>query len=271
MQQDVVEASHVTHEAVEEQEGSAGEPDEEGAGSTARVRPGPDCANSGTLFRSVQRVEHVIREEKMIGAYDLIEIYSELIAARLPIIESQKNCPIDLKEAIASVIFASPRCADIPELLDVRKHFTAKYGKEFITAAIELRPNSGVSRMLVEKLSAVAPDGQTKMKVLNAIADEHNIKWEPKAFGEKDPKPPDDLLSGPNTFDKAGRPPKFEVPNVQAPANHDQQHDERPNLSEQSIRSSVGTQNFSSADTGGVEKVSATSHDMRHSVPDAYL
>lgn len=36
------------------------------------------------------QVEHVIREEKMITAYELIEIYCELIAARLPIIESQK-------------------------------------------------------------------------------------------------------------------------------------------------------------------------------------
>lgn len=59
-----------------------------------------------------------------------------------------RNCPIDLKEAITSVIFASPRCADIPELLDVKKHFTAKYGKEFITAALELRPNCGVGHMV---------------------------------------------------------------------------------------------------------------------------
>ncbi|KAH6826787.1 Regulator of Vps4 activity in the MVB pathway protein [Perilla frutescens var. hirtella] len=36
------------------------------------------------------RVEHVIREEKMMAAFDLIEIYCELIVARLPIIESQK-------------------------------------------------------------------------------------------------------------------------------------------------------------------------------------
>ncbi|KAL0345135.1 UNVERIFIED_CONTAM: IST1-like protein [Sesamum radiatum] len=93
------------------------------------------------------RVEHVIREEKMMAAYDLIEIYCELIVARMPIIESQKTCPIDLKEAIASIVFASPRCGDVPELLDVRKHFTEKYGKDFTTAAIELRPECGVSRM----------------------------------------------------------------------------------------------------------------------------
>lgn len=38
----------------------------------------------------VLQVEHVIKEEKTVGAYELIEIYCELIAARLPIIESQK-------------------------------------------------------------------------------------------------------------------------------------------------------------------------------------
>lgn len=45
-------------------------------------------------------------------------------------------------------MFASPRCADVPELMDIRKHFTAKYGKEFVSAAVELRPDSGVSRMV---------------------------------------------------------------------------------------------------------------------------
>lgn len=59
-----------------------------------------------------------------------------------------RNCPIDLKESVSSVIFASPRCADIPELLDVRKHFKAKYGKEFVSAAVELRPECGVNRMV---------------------------------------------------------------------------------------------------------------------------
>lgn len=61
---------------------------------------------------------------------------------------TSRSCPIDLKEAITSVLFASPRCADIPELLDVKKHFTAKYGKEFVTSALELRPNCGVGRMV---------------------------------------------------------------------------------------------------------------------------
>ncbi|KAK9697209.1 hypothetical protein RND81_08G021500 [Saponaria officinalis] len=132
------------------------------------------------------RVEHVVREEKMLAAYEMIEIYCELIVARLPIIESQKNCPLDLKEAITSLIFAEPRCGDIPELQDIRKHFTAKYGKDFSTAAIELHPACGVSRILVEKLSVKAPDGPEKVKILKGIAEEYSIQWEPNWFKDED-------------------------------------------------------------------------------------
>lgn len=53
---------------------------------------------------------------------------------------------------------------------------------------------------LVEKLSAVAPDGQTKVKVLGAIAKEHNIKWDSQLFEEKVSEPADDLLVRENCF-----------------------------------------------------------------------
>ncbi|XP_052885336.1 uncharacterized protein LOC108484997 [Gossypium arboreum] len=186
------------------------------------------------------RVEHVVREEKTMVAYNLLEIYCELIVARMPSIESQKcvkvlplvfhililltfnlrfilnyamlssylrvekglrivldflgNCPIDLKEAISSVIFASARCEEIPELKDVTKHLTTKYGKDFTTSALELHPDSGVGRMLVDKLSVKAPDGPTKLKILTAIAEEHNIKWDPESFGAKESKVYDNLM-----------------------------------------------------------------------------
>ncbi|XP_075509715.1 uncharacterized protein LOC142546093 [Primulina tabacum] len=208
------------------------------------------------------RVEHVIREEKMMAAYDLLEIYCELIVSRLPIIESQKNIPIDLKEAIASVVFASPRCGDVPELLDIRKHFNAKYGKDFTTTAIELRPECGVGRMLVEKLSAVAPDGQAKIKILSAIAEEHNVNWDPKSFDEKDPVPPTDLLSGPSTYGKASalyaEAPSAGDPDIQTPppSSDNKIHSTTFNVSQQDPKTSVGTENISSAQNYGISLTS---------------
>jgi len=47
---------------------------------------------------------------------------------------------------------------------------------------------------VIEKLSAVAPDIQTKIKTLSSIAEEHNIKWEPKAFEEKLQQPNENPL-----------------------------------------------------------------------------
>ncbi|KAG8376099.1 hypothetical protein BUALT_Bualt09G0028200 [Buddleja alternifolia] len=200
------------------------------------------------------RVEHVIREEKMMAAYDLLEIYSELIVARLPIIESQKNCPIDLKEAIASIVFASPRCGDVPELLDVRKHFTAKYGKEFTTAAIELRPQCGASRLLVEKLSATAPDVQTKTKILSAIAEEHNIKWDTKPFEETDSVPPSDLLNGPSSNTMHVETPHFETSHAQAPPSNNEMYSSPLKFSHHDSRTSLQSGKLASGQNSGVNE-----------------
>ncbi|VVA99708.1 unnamed protein product [Arabis nemorensis] len=204
------------------------------------------------------RVEHVVREEKTVAAYELIGIYCELLVVRLGVIESQKNCPIDLKEAVTSVLFASQRLSDVPELSEICKQFTVKYGKDFATSAIELRPDSGVSRLLVEKLSAKAPDGPTKVKILMEIAAEHNVVWEAQSFVEPDPK--DELLSGASTFQSASSvnmdssriPNKEQPPNVQSPATVNVQHgsSERHHSQENSYvndgRSSSRTNNVSS-------------------------
>lgn len=57
-----------------------------------------------------------------------------------------RECPSELREAVASVIFAAPRCSDLPDLMHIRNLFAAKYGKEFIAAATELRPDTSVNR-----------------------------------------------------------------------------------------------------------------------------
>lgn len=59
-----------------------------------------------------------------------------------------RECPLDLKEAISSVCFAAPRCADLPELLQVHMLFASKYGKEFVSAATGLMPDCGVNRQV---------------------------------------------------------------------------------------------------------------------------
>lgn len=146
------------------------------------------------------RVEHIIREEKMMAAQEILELFSELISVRLPIIDAQRECPLDLKEAISSICFAAPRCADLPELLQVQMLFTGKYGKEFVSAATELLPECGVNRQLVELLSIRAPAPDVKLKLLKEIAEEHELDWDPRASENELLKPHEDLLNGPMRF-----------------------------------------------------------------------
>ncbi|WVZ22579.1 hypothetical protein V8G54_001123 [Vigna mungo] len=167
--------------------------------------------HSGHNHAARVKVEYVVMEEKTMGAYDLIKIYCELITARLP-------------EAISSVIFASPRCSDIPELVDVKKHFTAKYGKEFVSAAVELRSECG----LVEKLSPRAPDGPTKIRILIEIAEEYNVKWQP-SLEENYEKLSHDLLAGPSSIYGINLPPVLvEPPQLRVPLVGDEE--EPPSL-----------------------------------------
>ncbi|KAL3565597.1 hypothetical protein D5086_033643 [Populus alba] len=140
------------------------------------------------------RVENIIREENMMAAQEIIELFCELITVRLPIIETQRECPLDLKEAMSSVCFAAPRCGDLPELLQVQTLFASKYGKEFVAAATELRPACGVNRQLIQLLSVCAPSPEAKLKLLKGIAEEHELDWDPAASETELLKKNEDLL-----------------------------------------------------------------------------
>ncbi|XP_065856317.1 uncharacterized protein [Euphorbia lathyris] len=142
------------------------------------------------------RVEHVIREQNIWAAYEILELFCEFVLARVPILENQKECPVELREAIASIIFAAPRCSEVPELLQIKNLFAAKYGKEYVMAASELRPDSGVNRAIIENLSVNAPSAESRLKVLKEIAQEYNLAWDPSGTEAELCKKHEDLLGG---------------------------------------------------------------------------
>ena len=46
------------------------------------------------------------------------------------------------------MIFAAPRCSELPELGRIRDIFEKKYGKDFISAAVDLRPDAAVNNLV---------------------------------------------------------------------------------------------------------------------------
>ncbi|XP_073293627.1 uncharacterized protein [Primulina huaijiensis] len=166
------------------------------------------------------RVEHVIREQNIMAANELIELFCELVVARLSIIAKQRECPADLKEGISSLIFAAPRCSELPELLSIRDVFQKKYGKDFVSAATDLRPNAGVNRMLIEKLSVKTPAGEIKLKVLKEIAKEYQVEWDTTESETELLKPPEERIEGPVNFASATSLPVKSVSKQTPETNH---------------------------------------------------
>ncbi|KAM1086429.1 hypothetical protein ACFX2B_011936 [Malus domestica] len=93
-------------------------------------------------------VEQVFKAEKNLTANEFIELFCELVVSKLCIIVKQRECLPNLKEGIASLIFASSKCSDILELIVLRNIFEEKYGKDFVYAAIDVHPGCGANRML---------------------------------------------------------------------------------------------------------------------------
>lgn len=64
-----------------------------------------------------------------------------------------RECPNDVNEAVSSLLFASARCGDLPELQLIRKLFGERYGRSFETTAVELNPGNLVNLQVLLTLN----------------------------------------------------------------------------------------------------------------------
>ncbi|KAL8120896.1 uncharacterized protein LOC141724958 [Apium graveolens] len=125
--------------------------------------------------RALIRVEQVIKEQSMLDVFIMIEGYCHLLIERINLVEREKGCPEEQEEAISSLIYASTRCGEFPELQDMRAMFTSLFGREFTASAVDLRNNCRVNSKVVAKLSTSRPNLESRMKVLKEIASENGI------------------------------------------------------------------------------------------------
>ncbi|CAL1390712.1 unnamed protein product [Linum trigynum] len=125
--------------------------------------------------RALIRVEFVVKDRNMLDALDMMENYCRFLIERVMFLEKNKECPDELKEAISSLIFASSRCAEFPELQEIRGIFQLRFGKEFIARAIELRNNCGVNPKIIQKLSARQTTLESRIELLRSIASEVHL------------------------------------------------------------------------------------------------
>jgi hypothetical protein len=55
------------------------------------------------------RVEAVIRENLLLQAFEVLELFLELLAVRVQLVEKSKDVPPDMIEALSSLVYAAQR------------------------------------------------------------------------------------------------------------------------------------------------------------------
>lgn len=141
-----------------------------------------DYIANGKEDRARIRVEHIIREDYLVEAMELLEMYCDLLLARFGLIQTQKELDSGLEEAIASLIWVTPRLqCDIQELKHISEQFAAKYGKEYAQACRTNALNN-VSEKVMHKLSVQAPPKILVERYMIEIAKTYNVPFEPDAI-----------------------------------------------------------------------------------------
>lgn len=171
------------------------------------------------------RVEHIIREDYLVEAMEVVELYCDLLLARFGMLEQMTYCEESLAESVATLIWVAPRlCSDIQELNQVALQLENKFGKPF---AQQARSNmSGtVNPKVIHRLGAEPPKKSLVENYMIEIARNYKVEYDPdpSMFLEDDIIPtepsvtakpflPDDEPQGRGRREEAGALPQKEEP-----------------------------------------------------------
>jgi len=109
----------------------------------------------------------------------LYMIYIPVYLTFIVIILFYRELDPGLEEAIASLIWASPRLqTDVPEIKVIADQFTIKYGKEF-GQACRTNALNNVSEKVMHKLGVQAPPKILIERYMIEISKSYNVPFEP--------------------------------------------------------------------------------------------
>ncbi|KAF5304485.1 hypothetical protein FQA39_LY09681 [Lamprigera yunnana] len=140
-----------------------------------------DYIQAGKYERAKIRVEHIIREDYLVEAMEIVEMYCDLLLARFGLITQMKELDEGIAEAVSSLIWVSPRMqADVQELKPIAELFASKYGHQYVESC-KTEEIGTINEKLKHKLSIQSPPKLLVEKYLIEIANNYNIAYEPDA------------------------------------------------------------------------------------------
>ncbi|KAL8130015.1 hypothetical protein V2J09_019170 [Rumex salicifolius] len=115
------------------------------------------------------RLDQLYMDENMNEVYELLDNFCEFVLMNLSCIRRHRNCPNEVTEAVSSLVFASARFGDLPELQVIRKLFGKRYGQKFAATAVELLPGNLVNPQMKDKLFMNSVSEYAKNRLLDEI------------------------------------------------------------------------------------------------------
>jgi vacuolar protein sorting-associated protein IST1 len=149
---------------------------------------------AGKIESARIRVENIIRSDIITELHEILELYCELLLARIGMMEGS-TCDPGLEEAVKSIMYAAPRI-EVKEVNSVRILLSEKFGKEFAKIAAE-NSDDMVSEKVVKKLSVTPPPQALVNGYLEEIARTYGVDWPKKSPGAA-PKYDDDDEDSPS-------------------------------------------------------------------------
>ncbi|XP_039487259.1 IST1 homolog isoform X3 [Drosophila santomea] len=150
-----------------------------------------DYLATGKTERARIRVEHIIREDYLVEAMEMVEMYCDLLLARFGLITQMKELDTGIAEPVASLVWVCPRMqSDIAELKIISDIFVTKYGPQFAEQSRTATGEHYVSEKLMHKLTLQAPPKLLVENYLIAIAKNYNIEYEPDPQVMQEDQPP---------------------------------------------------------------------------------
>ncbi|XP_075392880.1 IST1 homolog isoform X2 [Tenrec ecaudatus] len=149
------------------------------------------------------RVEHIIREDYLVEAMEMLRLYCDLLLARFSLLQATKELDSGLAESVSTLIWAAPRLqSEVPELKTVSNQLCAQYSQEYGQLCRTSEIGTVSSRAYVTK--SVSPILQLMCKLnmdtlprglveqyLTEIAESYGVPYNPTVRGEA----PSDLKS----------------------------------------------------------------------------